>query len=135
MLQANELRIGNYVFDNLKQCLIKMYSANGISNVESKPNEYNPVKITEEIMLKCKQYTKWEHFGEEWWGGYIPFIDGQKLMIRKVDDKFIFTICTINKVRDTFSSIRKLGIKVKYIHQLQNFYFSFRGEELEFFFN
>ena len=135
MIKANELKIGNYVHDNLKNCVIKMQSANGIVNVESKPHEYNPIEITEEIMLKCKQYVKWEHFGEDWWGGYIPFVDGNKLMIRKVNNKFIFTICTINKIRETFCSIRKLGIKINYLHELQNIYFSFRGEELVFFFN
>lgn len=132
MIKANELRIGNYVYDNLKNWVIKMHSANGIVNVESKPHEYNPIEITEEIMLKCKQYVKWEHFGEDWWGGYIPFVDGNKLMIRKVNNKFIFTICTINKIRDTFCSIRKLGVKINYLHELQNLYFSFRGEELVF---
>ena len=110
MIKANELRIGNYVFDKLKQCLIKIHSANGISNVESNPNEYNPVEITEEMLLKL---------------GFDKKNNGEL-----INSGYSITFSTFGYPHFWISEFSY--IIILYIHELQNLYFALTGSELFF---
>lgn len=108
MIKANELRIGNYIYDNLKNWVIKMHSANGIVNVESKPHEYSPIELSEEWLLKAG-FKKI---------GRIFYHDS-------------FWACELSSHNELrFEDLDNLYIK--YVHQLQNLYFCFCGEELVF---
>ena len=117
MIKANELRIGNYVFDNLKQWIIQMHSANGILNVEQKPSEYNPVEITEEILLKlgfkCEEKTR-------------------ENIYRLNIFEYATSCKTIDLEIDYFDNHATFTTDIKYVHQLQNLFFFLTGEELVF---
>ena len=117
MIKANELRIGNYVYDNLKQLVIKMHSANGILNVENKPSEYNPIEITEEILLKFgfTQFLK----NNYWYR--IAF--GSKILNISISGNL--------EIENINGNCINIG-SIDYVHQLQNLYFVLTGEELVF---
>ena len=119
-MKVQELRIGNYVIDNLEICQVIQIESNGnvmttckskfpISNVE----DLEPVKLTENVLLMCG-------FDENM---VLSTIEGE---IRYYGDGGINIggedSCTLGMVYIA---------KCKYLHQLQNLYFALTGKELE----
>lgn len=112
-MNVKELRIGNYVIDNLEICQVIQIEANGnvmtsctskfpISNVE----DLKPVELTQEILLKCGFESK--YFGIKTF--YNPLMElDHDFYLMGVD----------------------YGVKIKHLHQLQNLYFVLTGKELE----
>jgi hypothetical protein len=124
MIQSNELRIGDIVLR--AKWLQKSYtlpneweydqitvSHNDITACVVKPESFNPIPLTPEILEKC---------------GFEKDIDDMYLETKHIlfvsynDDEFVH--CK-NTALDTLVSI-------KYLHQLQNLYFALTGEELTF---
>lgn len=130
MIQANELRIGNYFYDNEKNIL----QCNGVADVEHNPatvwfgdelgfymdiDECFPIPLTPEMLLKCgfefdncsffKQLTKGrilklnQNFYRDATGNYDGFI------LRLGDLKIIV---------------------IRHLHQLQNVFFAIADEDL-----
>lgn len=106
-MDANELRIGNYVYDSTDHCRIDVkcsdfcYSGN-----------FEPIKLTEEWLLK---------FGFE----------------KLAPESFRFNCLEIDieieiayLVGDGNENIIYLLDDIKYLHQLQNLYFALTNEEL-----
>ena len=125
MMQANELRIGNYIrlFDT-KECYKIHLVSKGVVQVEGeilggevlKTNNINPIPLTPEILEKCG--FVWSHLEEEY------------VLTSKVGVIFLskdgYSVST--GTNDSF--IRIFGLTCKYLHQLQNLYFALTGEEL-----
>lgn len=111
-MKANELRIGNYIYsfgDILKIDL------NDICNVECSTDDvFEPIPLTEEWLLKFG----FEKINNEYWYMYYAFC---------INEYFdVFGI----KVTKSWQNI--YGIKIRYVHQLQNLYFALTGQELTF---
>lgn len=114
MIQATELRIGNWVLGIVGQPerVVKL-QAGAVYQWN------NPIELTEEILLKCG------------FGGF----DGNKffeISIKETSNKMVWLAFSKEK---SFVTIRvnEMGFKVKmqYLHQLQNLYYALTGEELE----
>lgn len=104
-MKANELRIGNYILDNLGGILkIKSIST------ESDFSHIKPIQLTEEWLLK---------FGFEWKN--FAMRNG-RISIRNSDNKY--------HIHLTNEAASTITIQIKYVHQLQNLYFALTGEEL-----
>lgn len=112
-MKVEELRIGNYVLN--PNGLIQI-----INDVEClmDANEFKPIKITEEILLKCG----FERVGF----GRIECFEfvGYRLGIWDIYslENGVFSIA-----KNTSETIL---CDLKYLHQLQNLYFSLTGNEL-----
>ena len=117
MIQAKELRIGNWIIDHEADSSVSIYwqieeiSKDGIKFRNSSSwisnNYIIPIELTEEWLLK---------FG-----------------FKKKGFGFDKTKITISKRRKCFVyAVPNVGYKVfQYVHQLQNLYFSLTGKELE----
>jgi hypothetical protein len=102
-MKANELKIGNYVLDNLGGIL----KIKAISN-ESNLFHINGIPITEDWLLK---------FGFE-----VYEFDHKSSQYRYKDRLIV--------IRDGFFVDYGSGVKIKYVHQLQNLIYALTGEEL-----
>jgi len=140
MLKSNELRIGNYLFHN--DYVIKSYSIDGFVNILKKIEEYKPIPLTEEWLLKfgfvwsenksyCnnKQWTlqvTGNRYKEDnsinrdktWFDGigdysWLPNSTKPKTMV-------VNTLCRGNYACNS----------VEHVHSLQNLYFALTGKEL-----
>ena len=122
-MNAQELRIGNYVYYNDKiisiapNAILEFYYI-GETHSQSKVDrrDYKPIQLSEEILLKCgfrkdkslkKSYTK------------------DKIRI----ENFSENIFSVRKQIDIESSLWLND--VNYLHQLQNIMYSIENQELE----
>lgn len=118
MIQANELRIGNWVYYEKDKCNVKI----SIGDFLYKENEYfAPIPLTEEWLLRFG-------FDRE-----LSLCDFSILLDENLDTKLMIDLhdavattsiydcdeITITYIQDTLS-----------VHQLQNLYFALTGEEL-----
>lgn len=116
MIQANELRIGNYFrFRGVARPMVLSHFCRGFRFFEI----VDPIPLTEEILLKCGFDND---NGNEDWSNYDD----------EDEDKFV--LCG-NFINDGFVYTAGEGIPfakpIKYLHQLQNLYFALCGKELE----
>jgi hypothetical protein len=128
-MEANELRIGNYVFYRDKDTLLEVSNI-GVKGFETinyqglvygscDVNEYNPIPITKEWLLK---------FGFELTSNYPP--EGKMFTYKDIKG-YMLDVCIAYQFISVSQNIGTVRIKnVKYIHQLQNLYFYLTGEEL-----
>jgi hypothetical protein len=122
MIPANELRIGNWAYDNKLNGCIRFTSFHGLCNIENKPDDYDPIPLTPEVLEKCgflDTGTRYIGTPDEpivWSSGYEE--------IRKDFGRYEYVLYS-----DEWDSNLK-SITVDYVHQLQNIYFAITGEEL-----
>ena len=112
-MKANELRIGNYVYleDMLQE--IKFYDFICLDNKDYTEEDYNPIPLTEDWLLKLGFENSFKFISKS---GYLfecgldgdDFVNNQRTLL-------------INK---------SLIVKIKHVHQLQNIYHSLCQEEL-----
>ena len=103
MIQANEYRLGNYVYviDQIKE--VSIYH---LKNMEVGNIFYKPIPLTEDILLKCG------------FAGFAMLInDGDKFEVSPILGCAWYEALLISN-------------RVTYLHQLQNLYFALTGEEL-----
>jgi len=126
MIQASELRIGNYLYQkHLKKIdkVLEIRSHYLLTTCEVSENNwigvslYEPIALSDEILLMCGfAYSK--PFpnvrGILFNDNFEVGLDGQDFMLNQMSIR-------IDKV---------LIIKVKYLHQLQNIWFVHKGKEL-----
>lgn len=126
MIQANELRIGNWFigYDNKPfQFDYTDFMIIGTpAQWEQKPFEpdeliKSPIKLTEDILLKCGFDKKIQGNGSVWCGLYHSELNGA-----------VFYSLSKFKFRYQHGAI---DIELKSVHQLQNLYFDLTGQELE----
>ena len=110
MIKANELRIGNYILLNGK---LKYVNWRTIRDLRCQSNDeedvYEPIPITEEILLK-NGYKKQNGYGYSNYNIYGTVL--------KNDNGFEFHYYGII-------------IRLDFIHQLQNLFFTFYREKLK----
>ena len=131
-MKANELRIGNYYnqFGYTHQA-----TGSTISELEKAPESQlwcKPIPLDESWLIRCKQFTRWDYFGDENYGGYFNLWGPWKLMVRHFKSGFVVSIVTIDRKRMCYRLVKEIDLKVSYVHQLQNFIWSARQEELQF---
>lgn len=135
MIQAHELRIGNYLHDPKTGCLLKVIQIDIEGNISTYvmdrskfplPDGWStsPIPLTPEILEKCGFDYKVNGFNHEFRRGkcdgeYLDFY----LLNRHEPASYYELIHVIGKV--------KLVSKIWHLHQLQNLYFALTGEELE----
>lgn len=113
MIQANELRIGNYVIakgEIEKVDDVLLFGINLHHDCwEFEYKDIKPIELTEEILLKCgfSNFSKPQY---RWLLGDFKL---------DIDD---FAICFMGNWLD---------IKICYLHQLQNLYFALTNTELK----
>ena len=114
MIQANELRIGNFIQDiiSLEKNLVVYKIEDGIITGGDEDFNYpylaetvKGIELTPDILDKIR------------WGGYIKFSIGSYFRIDDVGHLLY---------RSDYS-----GVNINYLHQLQNLYYLLRGSELE----
>ena len=103
-MKANELRIGNYV--NINGNNIPLTPALFCLIIDNQIAPPKPIPLTEDILLKCG-YWKLEH-------KTINFVNTGH-SIWRLDGRFY---------------CEKNGVKINYLHQLQNLYFALTNQEL-----
>jgi len=115
MIQANELRVGNWVGDDSPACpvyrrinadLIKYVELNGEGSMFA-------VSITPEILEKA---------------GFVK--RGDEYSIHDLDIDLDFTFGPDGLTPNPYYTGQTVVINIKYVHQLQNLYFALTGYEL-----
>jgi hypothetical protein len=117
-MKADELRIGNYVYNGgIESSVAYLLPNDIICNVAdfngSLNGEVTPIPLTEEWLLKFG-------FGkDDFCGAYVRY-DSNRLSI------------THDVKNNTFLAdiVKYLRVFTRYVHQLQNLYFALTGEEL-----
>lgn len=133
MIDAKELRIGNYILLRNKLVMV-----GGIPNVYKllipgeqyavEVEEFGPIPITEKLLLKCG----FKYVGAEINGEIVQqfFLSDLKNICFGRNNNGIY-LCTL--YNNGYAEIDRLSIikRVTYLHQLQNLYFDLTGKELE----
>lgn len=115
-MKANELRIGNKVYDNLHNRITEI-KAIDIYNCSINEELFKPIILTEEWLIKAgfKYYES-----DDW------YIYESKKGVSLSFDK--------NRVCYYFGSLECVWVdilsEIKYVDQLQNLYYALTGEEL-----
>ena len=112
-MKANELRIGNYVNYNGKDCVFGIYDIVNLHDDEDCADLTNPIPLTEEWLLKFGFIAN--KYNDE-------FTKGRYTLDCEYTDKGVY-----NFVIDMQTCI---DVDIKHVHQLQNLYFALTGEEL-----
>lgn len=109
MIEAKELRIKNWVIWNEDETFMQI----GPTSFLLPEERFNPIHLTPEILVKCGfEKDEWNWFMLENETMFsIGF--GNELFISINDDEYVQSY-----------------YDYKYLHQLQNLYFSLTGEEL-----
>jgi hypothetical protein len=120
-MEANELRIGNWVKDKWLLSFFKVIKLGkfkvtykGFQEFKCDYEHLQLISLTEEILLKCGfvkkrislTFNEFSFYNEDLENVYIDLDQGQELS--------------------------GISVKVKYLHQLQNLYFALTGRELQF---
>jgi len=107
-MKASELRIGNLIHN--KQGNIVYVNTNHLTLLSyGIENEFNPIPLTEEWLLKFGFEKNKKH-------GYFEF---DRLIVALHDGVDQFYLCDID-----------IFVKIETVHHLQNLYFAIRNKEL-----
>jgi hypothetical protein len=117
MIQANELRIGNWIKhdpsyvenQNFIVSDIRTHREKTVNGIEI--DDCSPIPLTEKILLKC---------------GAQMQIDKNRFILSGYDIYFFTDKIVFNPNSSTISVV------LKSVHQLQNLYFALTAKELEF---
>lgn len=125
-MEANELRIGNYVMasygdDNFKVEKVTAVLNYGINQyydgAEFMLDYIKPIPLTEELLVKMGGMTT----NDSTWLDFIISSHTPFVSYNHADKCFYFHTAALED---------KFSFKVLYLHQLQNLYFALTGEEL-----
>ncbi len=125
MIQANELRIGNWVAANSPAMIVKeinqyevgLYMPNSEADLfHEEIEKLEPIPLTEDILLKCG-FEK-EYFGNN----LLGYNNGDFNIYRKPTGN--------NDLLPCFKENIASNVPIKYLHQLQNVHHSLTGKEL-----
>jgi hypothetical protein len=134
-MKANELRIGNYVYDEDVKYKTSLghtvILSKGVHSFNLGEINLKPIPLTEEWLLKFG-FESWNCKGVDW--------IFEKVIYKELDieQKMIISssgTCCIEEQEDHPEvEVQKFIIRpdIHYVHQLQNLYFALTGQELEF---
>ena len=129
MIQSQELRIGNYVFD-IDGDILQIGEILNIgvkfknTSLSSRYEKINPIPLTEEILLK---------FGFEKDENEIFHIDLFTHYLELMYSMDCYYPIYIQKAQMSSENEQRIGLNnLEFVHQLQNLYFALTGEELTF---
>lgn len=118
-MKANELRIGNLVFNGSVVIKVWMLAGKNVNGFDSEEEDFpfTPIPLTEECLLK---------FGFK--------KDSDNSMVKNdiaifLDKRFRTNLFLRDNQENKWFSF---NFKVKYMHQLQNIHFALTSEELKF---
>ena len=137
MIKSNELRIGNYLYDSCLdvikiECIMSdryvswdekdfnlefSYESDDINMFHPEPNELCPIQLTDEIL-------------SEWCGFKISPCQGFYFDVDNELQIYITRNHAISLINRQDEGEHYLLRKIGFLHQLQNLYFAFTGEEL-----
>ncbi|HEU4901191.1 MAG TPA: hypothetical protein VFT06_00325 [Flavisolibacter sp.] len=135
MIQANELRIGNWIIQDSMYAKVMALDENEITidsyplRYAAKPAAFDPIPLTPEILEKCgfkRLYDKstYPNSAETW-----------SIKVSTDFDHYLsIDIVTGNSelILENFEGSQTFFLPdIEYIHQLQNLYFALTGTELE----
>lgn len=110
-MEAKELRIGNYVYEQSGKLVVNRDSIYKVENVNiQSAHKYEPIPITEEWLLKFSAIVSDGRFGKFYTINFIEFHTSESGEICFCWDGFMK--------------------EIKNVHQLQNLYFALTNEEL-----
>ena len=122
MIQANELRLGNYLYGNISKqyylididVLRFIVEEGNVKSLHDNSPAYSAIPLTHEILEK------------------IPTIKYNQGIYSFQRKHIIFSVTPASKkVALNFASgVGEFGIDIEYLHELQNLYFALTGEEL-----
>lgn len=129
MIQARELRIGNWVMSTEASEPTQIYAlgivAQSQCEVAQSIPKYEPIPLTEEWLLKFgfKKITdtKWNYKVGQWRIYQCNFIE------RQINN---FGVLTYDYNGDV-DGVANFSYGIDSVHQLQNLYFALTGEELQ----
>lgn len=145
MIAANELRIGNWVFDRggkkwqidcwespnkvaaKSPCIGELFGKPMYGHPFTEEIEYLlPIPLTPEILDKCGFELR-KRMSDRWafLEGYYDYIPSQIVFKFSQDGLVVYTYDEQFEIIKEFTYLR-------YIHQLQNLYFALTGEELNY---
>ena len=129
MMQANELRIGNWVQhpDNSNPHQVNAY---GILN-QSEKGIFEPISLTEDWLLKFGFQSTYEEFDEEDFPCVVEYWLFTDSVTRFEIDYATRTGYTVNIANVPTGHALIIRRKLESVHQLQNLYFALTGTELE----
>lgn len=102
-MKANELRIGNWVYFHDGVFKIEPLT---IFNISNEPQNYKPIPLTEEILLKSGAVKLDKLF---------PSYNLHGIVLNMVNNNWIEYVSRV---------------KLNYVHKLQNFYYTHKEQEL-----
>jgi hypothetical protein len=111
-MKAEELRIGNYLLHD--GYFIKSYSVDGFINVIKNIDNYEPIPLTEEWLLKFGLNSS----------DYIT-LDKEECILIDIHQN---TVWIGNKKAFQYA----VGVYIKHVHQLQNLYYALTQKELKY---
>lgn len=129
MIQPNELRIGNFVYQSLTDMTESIYhSIRSIGEKCVSTNELNEIvpfnkldgiPLTSEILEKCG-FSYDRNYGYN-----ISLVKLSKRLNIPFDSMY-----NARLIRKYYNGFMTISENIKYLHQLQNLYFILTGEEL-----
>jgi hypothetical protein len=140
MIKANELRIGNIVNHKgvvvsiLPNDILALYQREVVGNEN---NEYQPIRLTEgwlaDLGFRLESTSKWvsgynsiKRTDKVYTDNVFYDVDSPKIQIDVIYNEDETVLRRIG-IKD---SIGNKTLDIKYVHELQNIYFSLCGEEL-----
>lgn len=139
MIKANEIRVGNWLNDP-RQYDPKFFTKteNGYFKATARDiqfaEEFEPIPLTEEILLKCKfqELNEFENtcidkdnFIE------ISSVLEDEFYIGKNKETGFYHFLTIDTFQGDDLFFKSISAPMQYLHTLQNYYPAFSGQELE----
>ena len=126
-MKANELRIGNYVYDRGGKVIRIDFLKHLEKNYDCKFGQHQFIGEEEEV----HPLTEWTDFAKS-----IPLTEDWLLKMGfKYDCDLVNSLCKnciwFNKKNMEATYLLQKLIKINYVHQLQNLYFALTGKELE----
>jgi len=127
-MKVQELRVGNYLLKNGN--MVVLY-ANTILEVSLNPKEYDPILLSESVLLSCGFVR--ESDGIEFVIG-LPLGSGCDLILENVINDFKLPLDVVIRRDKNSMEAHNPFIYLKpiqHLHQLQNLYFALTDNELE----
>ena len=128
-MDARELRIGNYVYDDINNIVEIDHQDIG----EEVYIFYKPIELTEEILLKCgfkKENLKPSNEHSEYFSIWIEDYKYSFSFAYFRNNWGFYHSYTDASEEEDNNRFDAISFGIKYLHQLQNLYFALTNEEL-----